>query len=250
MTSIMSRTDDRQFDQLRPVRMVPGAVLYAEGSCLIEMGNTHVLCAASVEEGVPPWLRDQGRGWVTAEYALLPRSTFTRTRRERNGAGGRTQEIQRLIGRSLRVAVDMELLGEYTIVVDCDVFRADGGTRTAAITGGYVALALALARMQADGLLSHNPLRCAIAAVSAGLVGGELLLDLDYGEDSTAEVDCNIVQTSTGGFVEVQTTAEQTPLTRGQMDALLNLAEQGIAELFGLQQLALEQGYRDIVDSG
>jgi ribonuclease PH len=203
------------------------------------MGGTHVLCAASAEQGVPHWLRGQGRGWVTGEYALLPRATLTRTRRERNGPGGRTQEIQRLIGRALRAAIDLEKLGEYTITVDCDVLRADGGTRTAAITGGYVALALALTRLHAEGALQEMPLRGAVAAVSVGIVGGEALLDLDYREDSQADIDCNIVQTSSGEYVEVQSTAEGTPCSRTQLDALLDLAHQGIAELLLFQQTAL-----------
>ncbi len=235
----MPRNDGRQPDQLRPLQIIPGTATFAEGSALITMGGTHVLCTASVEAGVPPWLRGQGRGWVTAEYALLPRATQTRTRRERNGASGRTQEIQRLIGRSLRAAVELEALGDYTITVDCDVLQADGGTRTAAITGGYVALALAIRRMRNDGLLSTDPLRCAIAAISAGVVGGAVLLDLDYSEDHIADVDCNIVQTSLGTLVEVQSTAEGTPLHRAQLDELLDLAGQGISTLLAVQQEAL-----------
>jgi ribonuclease PH len=218
---------------------VTNAAPYAEGSALIEIGNTHVLCAASVEEHIPGWLRGQGRGWITGEYALLPRSTLTRTRRERNGASGRTQEIQRLIGRSLRAAVDLTLLGEHSITIDCDVLRADGGTRTAAITGGYVALALAIARLVSEGQIETNPLRCAVAAVSVGVVQGVCVLDLDYHEDSQADVDCNVVQTDSGGMIEVQSTAEGTPGDRAQLNTLLDLAEQGIAQLLTLQKAAL-----------
>lgn len=236
----MARSFGRGANTLRPVRITPNAAPFAEGSALIEMGNTRVLCAASVETSLPPWLRGQGRGWVTAEYALLPRSTQTRNRRERNGVGGRTQEIQRLIGRSLRMAVDLEALGEFSIVVDCDVLQADGGTRTASITGGYVALVLALRNLQEQGLLELNPLRYAIAAVSAGIVDGEALLDLDYEEDKRAEVDCNIVQTHTGAFVELQTTGEGAPLERSRLDELLTLTDGGLQELFAAQQAALE----------
>lgn len=237
----MRRHDDRLPQQLRPVRIVPQAAPYAEGSALIEMGNTHVLCTASVEPQVPGWLRGQGRGWVTAEYALLPRSTHSRTRRERNGAGGRTQEIQRLIGRSLRAAVDLERLGERLIIVDCDVLQADGGTRTASITGGYVALALAVAHLAASGAYdpTESPLIAAVAAVSAGIVEGDALLDLDYTEDSQADVDCNVVQTESGALVEVQATAEGTVMSRAQFDDLLALAGVGITQLLTAQRDAL-----------
>lgn len=238
----MPRRDGRLPHQLRTVRIIPHAVAYAEGSALIELGNTRVLCAASVEPGVPQWLRGQGQGWITGEYALLPRATQTRNRRERNGPGGRTQEIQRLIGRALRTAVDPTLLNETTITIDCDVLQADGGTRTAAITGGYVALALALAKMRREGLLLEDPLRYSIAAISVGVIGEELLLDLDYSEDSIADMDCNIVQTHTGAFVEVQGTAEGKPLDRSRFHDLLELANQGIAELFAYQQKALTEG--------
>ncbi len=235
----MIRNDGRAPAELRPVQIATDRYGYAEGSALIQMGKTCVLCTASVEEGVPPWLRGQGRGWVTGEYALLPRATTQRTRRERNGATGRTQEIQRLIGRALRAAIDLAALGERTITIDCDVLQADGGTRTAAITGSYVALALALARLSADGLLATNPLRCAVAAVSVGLIGGEALLDLDYHEDSSADMDCNIVQTDAGAFVEVQGTAEGMPISRPQLDTLLDLAGRGITELLAIQRAAL-----------
>lgn len=233
------RHSGRRFDQLRPLTITTGIAAHAEGSALIQMGATRVLCTASVEAGVPPWLRGQSRGWVTAEYALLPRSTHTRTRRERNGPGGRTHEIQRLIGRSLRVAVDLSLLGDYTVTIDCDVLQADGGTRTAAITGGYVALAQALAHMRAAGQLEPDPLRTAVAAVSVGYVGGSALLDLDYAEDSAADVDCNVVQTAAGGLVEVQATAEGVPIDREKLNTLLDLAAVGVAELLTAQQVAL-----------
>ncbi|HMQ29266.1 MAG TPA: ribonuclease PH [Chloroflexaceae bacterium] len=235
----MARNDGRQPDELRRVVITPGAATYAEGSALIVCGNTRVLCAASVEEQLPGWLRGQGRGWVTAEYALLPRATHTRTRRERNGAGGRTQEIQRLIGRSLRAAVDLAALGERMITVDCDVLQADGGTRTAAITGGYVALALACAHLVAQGRLGRSPIVRGVAAVSAGSVGGQLLLDLDYGEDSAADLDCNVVMTDAGAFVEVQGTAEGEPVPRARLDALLDLAATGVARLIELQRQAV-----------
>ncbi|WP_129633435.1 ribonuclease PH [Candidatus Oscillochloris fontis] len=236
----MARHNGRLPTELRSIEIIPGAAPYAEGSALISCGNTRVLCAASLEEQLPGWLRGQQRGWVTAEYSLLPRSTHTRTRRERNGASGRTQEIQRLIGRSLRVAVDLEALGERMITVDCDVLQADGGTRTAAITGGYVALALALRKLHAEGIIVTNPLRHAVAAVSVGMLDGQMLLDLDYAEDSRADLDCNVVQTARGAFVEVQGTAEGTPVDRAQLDALLDLASQGIAHLITLQQAALQ----------
>jgi ribonuclease PH len=235
----MPRNDGRALDQLRPLRITLDPFGFAEGAALIELGGTRVLCAASVEDGVPPWLRGQGQGWVTGEYALLPRSTTSRTRRERNGAGGRTQEIQRLIGRSLRVAVDMRRLGDRTITVDCDVLQADGGTRTASITGGYVALALALHRLVERGKLAEIPLTQAVAAVSAGYVGGVALLDLDYSEDSAADLDCNVVQTGAGGVVEIQCTAEQRAISRAELDALLDLVDGGISALLAAQREVL-----------
>jgi ribonuclease PH len=235
----MPRRDGRRPDELRQLTITPGAAPYAEGSALIVCGNTRVLCAATVEESVPGWLRGQGRGWVTAEYALLPRATHTRNRRERNGAGGRTKEIERLIGRSLRAAVSLPALGERLITVDCDVLQADGGTRTASITGGYVALAQACGRLVERGALAASPLLRAVAAVSAGVVGGELLLDLDYGEDSGAEMDCNIVMTDGGAFVEVQGTAEGEPVPRERLDALIDLAAGGIRQLLAAQLAAL-----------
>ncbi|NNJ10512.1 ribonuclease PH [Chloroflexales bacterium ZM16-3] len=235
----MARADGRRPDELRTIEIIPGYAPYAEGSALIVCGNTRVLCAASLEDHVPGWLRGQGRGWVSGEYALLPRSTHTRTRRERAGAGGRTQEIQRLIGRALRAAVHLESLGERLITIDCDVIQADGGTRTAAITGGYVALALAIRKLQADGKLTGDPLARGVAAVSVGMVGGELLLDLDYSEDSRADVDCNVVKTDSGAFVEVQGTAEGAPVDRAQLDALIDMAGQGIEQLIAAQRVAL-----------
>lgn len=234
----MSRIDGRNSDQLRPVTIETAVQEYAEGSVLIATGSTRVLCAVSVERRVPPFLRGQDRGWITAEYAMLPRSTLTRTGRE-SRTRGRTHEIQRLIGRSLRAVVDLDLLGERTLAVDCDVIQADGGTRTAAITGAYVALHQALTGLQRDGSLDELPLRAAVAATSVGIVDGEALLDLCYEEDFRAEADFNIVMTDAGEFVEVQGTAEEKPFTRSQLDDLLGLAEKGIRELFPHQQSAI-----------
>ncbi len=236
----MQRLDGRSPDQLRSVEIIANVQQYAEGSVLIKVGNTHVLCSASIEPGVPGWLKGRGQGWLTAEYSLLPRSTHSRTRRERNGASGRTQEIQRLIGRSLRAAIDLQLLGERTITLDCDVLQADGGTRTAAITGAYIALAYALEALLRDGTLAKSPLSTQIAAVSVGIVDGQPLLDLTYTEDSTASVDCNIVQTGAGAFVEVQGTAEGQPFDRQQLDILLDLGSQGIQELLAFQRASLQ----------
>lgn len=238
------RADGRARDALRPTSITLDAFGYAEGTALIRQGNTCVLCSASVEAGVPPFLRGQGQGWVTAEYALLPRSTNTRNRRERNGASGRTQEIQRLIGRSLRMAVDLTLLGEYTITIDCDVLQADGGTRTAAITGGYVALARAVEQLQASGAIGTTPLVQQIAAVSVGMVRGVPMLDLDYSEDSAADVDSNIVRTASGAFIEVQTTAERRGIDRATLNTLLDLAEQGTETLLALQRTCLTGGQK------
>ena len=235
----MTRTGNRAPDALRPLQITVDTFGYAEGSALITMGDTKVLCSASVETSLPPWLRGQGRGWVTAEYALLPRSTLDRTRRERNGAGGRTQEIQRLIGRSLRAAVDLRALGDRMITVDCDVLQADGGTRTASITGGYVALVRALGRLVERGDLAQLPIISPVAAVSAGYVGGAALLDLDYREDSTADMDCNVVQTGAGAIVEVQCTAEARAISRAEFDALLDLAGAGVSQLLQAQHAAL-----------
>jgi ribonuclease PH len=232
------RTDKRQPGEMRPVEIVPGFLVTAEGSVLIKVGNTQVLCAASVEETVPPFLRNSGKGWVTAEYAMLPRATATRTPREVNKGrlSGRTHEIQRLIGRSLRAVVDMAALGERTIVLDCDVLQADGGTRTASITGAFVALTLALRQLVAFKVLRSMPLRDYVAATSVGLVGGEPMLDLCYEEDSRAGVDMNVVMTGSGKFIEVQATAEHTPFDDGQMDKLIGLARSGILQLVQMQK--------------
>jgi ribonuclease PH len=229
----------RPASELRPLRIERGAAAYAEGSCLISMGNTRVLCAASVEEGVPGWRRGSGKGWVTAEYAMLPRATHTRTSRERGQLGGRTQEIQRLIGRSLRACVDLSLLGEWTIKIDCDVLQADGGTRTASITGGAVALADACDWILARTGSSTSPFRQLVAAVSAGVVDGEVMLDLDYSEDSRAEVDLNIVAVESGDLIEVQGTAERAPFTREQLFAMTDQASAAIRQLISAQRAAL-----------
>jgi ribonuclease PH len=234
------RVDGRTADALRPVSIEPYPLAYAEGSALISIGNTRVLCAATLEDRVPQWMRGKGLGWVTAEYAMLPRATQERTQREaaRGRVGGRTHEIQRLIGRALRSIVDMRRLGERTVVLDCDVLQADGGTRTAAITGAYVALALALRKPFTPGA-ENWPLRNAIAAVSVGFVGGSGYLDLAYEEDSRAEVDMNVAMTDGGEFVEVQGTAEAAPFSRDKLDEMLRLAEKGIRELFAAQSAAL-----------
>ncbi|HLL80635.1 MAG TPA: ribonuclease PH [Ktedonobacteraceae bacterium] len=233
----MIRVDSRLHAQLRPVSFTVDYLDFAEGSVLIEAGKTRVLCAASVEERVPPFLEGKGQGWVTAEYTMLPRATHTRTSRERDGrVSGRTQEIQRLIGRSLRAVVDMRLLGPRTITLDCDVLQADGGTRTASITGAYVALHRACTKLVRDGKLSAHPLKTAVAAVSVGVVEGEILLDLNYIEDSKAEVDFNVVMTAEHEFTEVQGTGEGGVFSRSTMDGLVNLAEQGIDQLLAMQQ--------------
>ncbi len=232
------RHDGRRADELRPVRIERGFTEYAEGSVLVSFGRTRVLCTASVEESVPPFLKGTGQGWVTAEYGMLPRATHTRTPREaaKGKQGGRTLEIQRLIGRSLRAVVDLAALGERQVVLDCDVLQADGGTRTAAITGAWVALADACEALVARGVLSASPVRDQVAAVSVGLVGGEVLLDLDYAEDSTCDTDMNVVMTGAGGFVELQGTAEHGAFDRGALEALLALAEKGIGELLAAQR--------------
>lgn len=236
-----SRIDGRSLDELRPVTITRNWLDHAEGSVLIEFGKTRVLVAASATVGVPRWRKDSGLGWVTAEYEMLPRSTHTRTDREsRKGrVGGRTHEISRLIGRSLRAVVDMKALGENTIVLDCDVLQADGGTRTAAITGAYVALADAVATLKARGALKGNPLKDSVAAVSVGFVGGEALLDLAYEEDSKADTDLNVVLTGSGRFIEVQGTAEGEPFTRAELDRLIGLGEAGCRTLTELQREAL-----------
>jgi ribonuclease PH len=233
------RGDGRRPGELRAVRLTPGFLPPAEGSVLIEAGATRVVCTATVQESVPPFLRGQGRGWVTAEYAMLPRSSGERIERERRGPGGRTHEIQRLIGRSLRAVVDTVALGERSVLIDCDVLQADGGTRTAAITGGFVALALALERLRAAGLLRALPLTGTVAAVSAGLVDGRVLLDLAYEEDHRAEVDINVVMTGAGRYVEVQGTAEGNPFTPAQLARLLGVAHEGVVRLTSLQREAL-----------
>jgi len=235
------RFDGRANDEMRPVTITPGYLDHPEGSALIQVGRTRVICTASVEERVPPWLRDQSQGWVTAEYGMLPRSTHQRSPRETRGPRGRTQEIHRLIGRSLRAGVDLTLLGERTVTVDCDVIQADGGTRTASITGGYVALAIALRKLIKGGLLSPRVLGSPISAVSVGVVQDQILLDLNYDEDSQAQVDFNVVMIGTGKYVEVQGTAEEGAFSREVMDQLLELAEKGIAELVKLQRGAYSQ---------
>jgi ribonuclease PH len=236
------RVGGRGLAQARPIVMETGVAPYAEGSCLIATGDTRVLCTASVTQGVERWREKSGAGWVTAEYALLPRSTHTRTSRERTGAKGRTQEIQRLIGRSLRSVTDMTRLGLYTVTVDCDVLQADGGTRTAAITGAFVALTLATEWMLDEGIIEQNPVLEPVAAVSVGIVDGHPLLDLDYSEDSRAQVDMNVVGTKSGGLVEVQGTAEGAPFVREQMDALVDLAIAGLEPLFAAQARAVVDG--------
>jgi ribonuclease PH len=234
----MPRLDNRPASALRPTRITPHYVKHAEGSVLIEAGDTRVICTASVEDRVPPFRRNSGKGWVTAEYGMLPRSTTTRNQREASAGkvGGRTQEIQRLIGRSLRAVARLEEMGERTIWVDCDVIQADGGTRTASITGGFVALVLALQKMRDQNMISTMPVSDLVAATSVGIVGGEPLLDLAYEEDSRADVDMNIVQTGGGQFIEVQGTAEADPFGRDALNALLDLAQDGIRQLNALQR--------------
>lgn len=237
----MSRNDGRCLNDLRPITITRNFIKHAEGSVLIEFGDTRVICTASVEESVPPFLRGKGSGWVTAEYSMLPRATHTRSMREaaKGKQTGRTLEIQRLIGRSLRAVVDLAKLGERSIHIDCDVIQADGGTRTASITGAYVALVDAISMLQRNGQVSGNPIRESVAAVSVGIVESEVLLDLNYPEDSAAEVDMNFVMTSSDRFVEVQGTAEVEPFTTIQMDAMRELAMTGIRRLFAIQQEAL-----------
>ena len=239
--TVVSRPGQRAADALRPVRITRGYTMHAEGSVLIEFGNTKVLCTASVEEKVPPHKRGSGEGWVTAEYGMLPRATHTRSDREaaKGKQSGRTQEIQRLIGRSLRAVFDLKALGERTISLDCDVIQADGGTRTAGITGAFVAAQDAVNRLIADGKIAASPIKDHVAAISVGILGGSPLLDLEYVEDSACDTDMNVVMTGAGHYVEVQGTAEGTAFTRREMDALLALAEKGIAELVALQKAAL-----------
>ena len=235
----MTRLDGRDVDELRPVSIETGVLDYAEGSALVTWGGTRVLCAASIEPSVPAWLAGRGRGWVTGEYAMLPRSTHTRTSRERTRTAGRTQEIKRLIGRSLRTAVDLDALGERMVVIDCDVLQADGGTRTASITGGYVALALALSRLVEQGEVSADVFSHPVAAVSVGIIDDVAMLDLNYGEDSAAQVDMNVVMDRAGRFIEVQGTGEKRAFGRDELDRLLDLARSGIETLFAAQARAL-----------
>lgn len=238
----MKRADGRAWDELRPVRIIPGYQSFAEGSALIELGKTRVLCAVSVDERVPAFLKGVGSGWITAEYAMLPRSTTTRTPRDLSlgKVAGRNQEIQRIIGRSLRAVTDLPALGERTLIIDCDVIQADGSTRTAAITGAYVALYQALQNLTNIGMISSMPLKTAVAATSVGIVHSYMMLDLCYDEDCNAEVDFNVVMTSKGKFVEIQGTAEGKPFPKETVDSLLALAEKGIKQLFEVQQAALE----------
>ena len=237
----MARSDGRAATALRPVRFTRRYTSHAEGSVLVEMGETRVLCTASVEEKVPSFLKGKGQGWITAEYGMLPRATHTRGAREASAGkqSGRTQEIQRLIGRSLRAVTDMAALGERQVSIDCDVLQADGGTRCASITGSMVALADAVAWLRGRGAITADPLRDFVAAVSVGIVNGEPMLDLDYSEDSSCDTDMNVVMTASGGIVEIQGTAEKVPFTRAQMDRLLELASSGIAQLVTLQRKAL-----------
>ncbi|HEY98629.1 MAG TPA: ribonuclease PH [Dehalococcoidia bacterium] len=234
----MKRADGRKYDELRLVEIITGYQSFAEGSALIKLGKTHVLCSVSVDERVPPFLKGSGTGWITAEYAMLPRSTVTRSQRDSvaGRVGGRNQEIQRLIGRSLRAVADMDKLGERTLIVDCDVIQADGGTRTAAITGAYVALHQAMETLAKMGVISSIPLKSAVAATSVGIVNTYMMLDLCYDEDSQAAVDFNVVMTGKGEFVEIQGTAEGKPFPRASVDDLLTLAEKGIKQLFQVQQ--------------
>lgn len=238
------RSDNRKSDQLRPVTITPDFISTAEGSCLIEIGNTKVICTASIEETVPSWMRNLGKGWITSEYGMIPRSTLTRTPREaaRGRVGGRTHEIQRLIGRSLRAVADLTALGERTIFLDCDVIQADGGTRTASITGAYVALAIAMQRLVEAGTLKSIPLSDFAAATSVGIVDGDVMLDLAYEEDSRADVDGNYVMTGSGKLIEVQMTAEHAPFEEAQLQQMLAIARIGIAELVEKQKLALMRG--------
>ena len=234
----MARSDGRNSDEMRKINITRPFNKYAEGSCLIELGNTKVICTASIEESVQPFLKDSGNGWVTAEYGMLPRSCLTRIPRYKDS--GRTFEIQRLVGRSLRAVTDMKLIGERSIWIDCDVLQGDGGTRTASITGSFIALADALDKLKREGVIRNIPLRDFVAATSVGIVGGEMMLDLAYVEDSKADVDMNIVMTSGGEFIEIQGTAERKTFGKGQMDKLLKLAEDGISGLINLQRSLLK----------
>lgn len=238
-----ARGDNRTSEQMRPLNIIPDFISTAEGSCLIEIGNTRVICAASVEESVPSFLRHSGQGWITSEYGMLPRSTLTRSPREssKGRVGGRTHEIQRLIGRSLRAVTDLKRLGERTIFIDCDVIQADGGTRTASITGGFIALGLAMQKLIEAGTLTAAPIRDFLAAISVGIVGGEIMVDLCYEEDSSAEVDMNVVMTGSKKFVELQGTAEQRPFDQGQLAQMIDLARTSIESLIARQQSVLHK---------
>lgn len=239
MTNDFSRPDGRKFDELRPLSFTPDYVSVAEGSVLVTWGETRVLCNLTVQDGVKPWMAGKGTGWITAEYALLPRSTLTRTPRETQGLKGRTQEIRRLIGRSLRMAVNLDLIGERTLLLDCDVLQADGGTRVASVTGGYLALALGLRPLIKSGAIPEEALRPPIAAVSVGMLKGNAVLDLNYAEDSLADVDLNVVMTHDGRFIEVQGTAEGEPFAESELQTMLSLARKGISEIHARQQSLL-----------
>ena len=232
------RTDGRKADELRPVKITRGTMKYPEGSALIEMGETKVICTATIEESVPPFLRETGKGWITAEYSMLPRSTKSRNARDavRGRVGGRSQEIQRIVGRALRAVVNMDKLGERTIIVDCDVFQADGGTRTASITGAFVALTDAVQYLLRDGILQENPIIDFVAAVSVGMIDGKAVLDLNYEEDSKAELDMNVAMTASGLLVEVQGTAERKPFSKDELSQMINIAEKGILRLIAKQK--------------
>lgn len=239
------REDGRKVDNIRKVEVVRNYTMHAEGSVLIAFGNTKVICTASVSDKVPPFLRNTGKGWITAEYSMLPRATEERNQREsaKGKLTGRTMEIQRLIGRALRACIDLDKIGERTITIDCDVIQADGGTRTASITGGYIALHMAIERMVREGVLTENPLKSKIAAISVGIVTGTPMLDLKYSEDSAAEVDMNVIMTDKGEYVEVQGTGEEATYSRAQLNILLDLAEKGINELFEIQEKTLEEEF-------
>ncbi len=234
------RTSNRKFNELRNIEIIPDVNLYAEGSCLIKCGNTHVICTASVDDKIPSWLKGEEKGWITAEYSLLPRATQTRVSRETKGVGGRTHEIQRLIGRSLRAVTDLSILNGYVIHLDCDVLQADGGTRTASITGSYVALYIALEKMVKQQQIPYNPIKESVAAISAGICNGTILLDLEYEEDSNAQVDANFVLTESGKIVEIQGTAEENPFSKDEYFSLMTLAQNGINELINIQKEAIK----------
>ena len=234
------RPCNRKFDELRNIEIIPDYNMYAEGSCLIKCGNTHVICTASVDDKIPQWLKNEEKGWITAEYSLLPRSTKSRVSRETHGVGGRTHEIQRLIGRSLRSITDLKVLNGFSIHIDCDVIQADGGTRTASITGSYVALYIALEKMVKNKQITHNPIKEAVGAVSVGICNNEILLDLEYEEDSKAQVEANFVLTESKKIVEIQGTAEENPFTKDEYLSLMELAYKGIEQLIEIQKGAIK----------